>query len=81
MRIWKEENTAQNLACVESKHTFPFFPPTSGFLLGGGPRGIRKHRGTVDADVIKVGLLQEVLLTLEKHTHKQKSSELHEEFK
>lgn len=56
------------MASIDSKHTFSFFPPTSGLFLGGGPRGIRKHRGTVDADVIKVRLLQEVLLALGKHT-------------
>lgn len=58
------------MAGVDSKHTFPFFPPLSGLFLSGGPQGIRKHRGTVDADVIKVRLLQEVLLTLENHTRK-----------
>lgn len=69
------------MARVDSKHTFPFFPPTSGLFLGGGPRGIRKHRGTVDADVIKVRLLQEVLLTLEKQTQKLRSAELQKELR
>lgn len=68
--FWREN--AGSVACIDSKHTFPFLPPTSGLLLGGGPQGFGKHRGTVDTDVIKVRLLQEVILALQKHTHKLK---------
>lgn len=50
---------------TDGKHTFSLLPPTPGLLLSGGRQGIREHRGTVDADVIKVGLLQEVLFALE----------------
>ena len=57
---------------VEGKHTFPFLPPTSGLLLGGGPQGFGKHRGTVDTDVIEVRLLQEVFFALRKHKHEVK---------
>lgn len=67
LRHFISEETAQ--------HTFPFLAPTPGPFLVCCPRGVRKHRGTVDADVVKVRLLQEVLLALEK---KDKSSEHHQ---
>lgn len=50
------------------KPTFLFFPSTFALFLGGHPENVRKHGGAVDADVIKVWLFQEVVLTLGNHT-------------
>lgn len=48
--------------------TFLFFPSTFALFLGGGPENVGKHGDAVDADVIKVRLLQEVVLALGNHT-------------
>lgn len=61
LRFWETKRPAS------SQHTFLFFLTRFGLFLGCSPQGIRKHRGTVDTDVIKVWLVQEVVLTL---THK-----------
>lgn len=63
LRLWETKPSAS------SQHTFLFFLPRFGLFLGCNPQGIRKHRGTVDTDVIKVRLVQEVVLTLGWHTN------------
>lgn len=50
------------------KPTFLFLPATFALFLGGHPESVGEHGGAVDADVIKVRLLQEVVLTLGNHT-------------
>lgn len=63
LRFWETKPSAS------SQHTFLFFLPRFGLFLGCNPQGIRKHRGTVDTDVIKVWLIQEVVLALGWHTN------------
>lgn len=51
------------------QHTFLFFPLGFALFLGCDLQGLRKHTRAVDADVIKVRLIQEVVLTLGRHAH------------